>query len=119
MPCTLRPHTLHARSHVRSAAEFADEVRSLKKSEKQSRELEAALARTDEAVALHDEQVKAVNAEAATLEAECDALNAKLAKAKAKRAKLVDVTLPDLAARTAAEAEQQALKDECRALHGS
>lgn len=106
--------------HQRSSAEFAEEVRSLRKCEKQWTELETALARTDEAVAQHDSQVASVTAEAEALEAECKALTAKLARTQAKRAKVVEQTLPELAARLAAvEAEQQQVKDECRTLHSS
>ena len=101
----------------RGASEFAEDVKYLRKCEKQWNELEVMLARTDDAVRQHDEQLAAATAEAETLEAESGALTAKLTKAKAKRAKVLEETLPELAAKLAAvEAEQKQVKEECRTL---
>ena len=112
-------HKLRDASRLqRSAAEFAEECRSLRRFEKQWGELSSARASTDEAVAQHDTLVVTVTAEAEAMEAEVEALVAKLARTKAKRAKVVEKTLPELAQRLAAvEAEQAAVKEECRKLH--
>ena len=100
-----------------SSTEIAEEVKYLRKCEKQWAELEGALARTDEAVRQHDEQVAAVTKEADALEAESGTLTAKLTRSKAKRDKVLEHTLPDLAAKLAAvEAEQEQVKEECRDL---
>lgn len=106
-----------ARRHQQSSAGVAEEVKKLRQCEKQWAELESVLARTDEAVTQHDEQVASVGAEADALEAERDVLTTRLAKTVAKRDKLIERTLPGLAARLAAvEDEQQKVKEECREL---
>ena len=102
---------------VRSTEACAAERTHLRSMEKQWKQLEDILGKTDAAMAQHDEQVAAFVAEAEKLEEERDTLTAKVAKLTAKRTKALEQTLPDLAARLAAvEKEQQRVKDECRDL---